>query len=64
MRRDSSYLAMDVQQDGKDCVLFLPGELDVSAVTRVRQAMTAAAGSDTGRLVLDLAGLTYVDCRC
>lgn len=37
------------------------GELDLASAPRLRDACSNAAGSGDGRLVLDLAGVTFID---
>lgn len=59
----TTYLTVSTTRDERSCVLAVRGELDaVSASDFLEHAAHAvAAGSE--RLVLDLGGLTFTDCR-
>jgi anti-anti-sigma factor len=54
-------LEVSTRRDGACVVVSLRGELDIAEAGRVTDALTAAAAGDA-RVVVDLAGLDFVDC--
>ena len=56
-------LRVRVSGDPDEAVLTLVGELDVSNVDRLSAAVTEVLATGVGRVVLDLAGLTFCDSR-
>jgi anti-sigma B factor antagonist len=55
-------LKLDRRRDGRRAVVSLAGDLDVATVPALRAAALAAlAEPDCDQLVLDLAGLTFID---
>src|SRR5205814_10287727 len=56
------HLSIDVRRGAGTCVLVLRGELDRFAVPLL-EGMMEAADDRADRLVLDLAGLTFMDCH-
>jgi anti-anti-sigma factor len=57
-----SPLAVKVVRDGRICVLTLSGDLDILAVPRFLMHAAQAVDERTERFVLNLAGLTFLDC--
>jgi len=55
-------LAIRAVRDGPVSVLTLRGDLDLCAVSELLIQAAAAVDNRTERLVLDLAGLTFLDC--
>lgn len=56
------YLTAEVEQNGPVCVLTIGGELDVLTVANLAKPATAALKVQAERFVLDLSGLTFIDC--
>lgn len=54
-------LIIDAQQDGGATVLVLRGELDPHTAPLLRDHIDRAFAVDRSDLVLDLAGLTFID---
>jgi anti-anti-sigma factor len=59
---DRPHLSIDVRREGGLCVLVLRGELDRFAVPLL-EGMVDVVDDQAERLVLDLAGLTFMDCH-
>ena len=57
----SASAALKAQEEGGALVLYLSGELDVTTADQIRSAIDAAVGSDTERLIIDLADLQFMD---
>lgn len=55
-------LAIKVARDGRICVLTLSGDLDILAVPGFLMHAAQVVDERTERFVLDLAGLTFLDC--
>jgi len=60
---EGDYLRAEVEQHGPVCVLAIRGELDVFTVANLTRCVTAALKTRTEQFVLDLSGLTFIDCR-
>lgn len=58
----SAYLAIITELDGQRAVLRLQGELDVSNREGLRRAISTALERHPPILVLDLSGLSFIDC--
>ena len=58
---DSGALTIKTAHDGRICVLTLGGNLDFLAATEFLQHVARVVDDRTERLVLDLAGLTFLD---
>ena len=54
-------LACD-QPTGRTATLVLTGELDLMAVPALSGQLTSVLRTHPGQLVLDLAGVTFIDC--
>jgi anti-anti-sigma factor len=55
-------LTVKVVRDGRICVLTLSGDLDLLAVPGFLMHAAQVIDEPTERFVLDLAGLTFLDC--
>jgi anti-anti-sigma factor len=55
-------LAIKVVRDGRICGLTLSGDLDILTVPGFLMHAAQAVDERTERFVLDLAGLTFLDC--
>jgi anti-anti-sigma factor len=55
-------LTIKTSRDGPVCVLTVSGDLDLSQADGFLQQAARAIHSRTERLVLDLAGVTFLDC--
>ena len=58
----SPYLAITTKQHGRQLVLRLQGELDISDVDSLRQVLDGLLERAPQTLVVDLAGLGFADC--
>lgn len=58
----SPYLAISTEQHGRQLVLRLQGELDVSNADRLRRVLEGLLERAPHTLVVDLAGLGFADC--
>jgi anti-anti-sigma factor len=52
---------LDVRECDDNVIVALHGELDMADAADVAAALTAAA-ADRGRIIVDLAGLAFIDC--
>ncbi|MBO0786976.1 MAG: STAS domain-containing protein [Actinobacteria bacterium] len=59
----TDYLRATVDNDGGVCVLSVSGELDLVTLPEFADVAAAALRSRAERFVLDLSGLSFVDCR-
>jgi anti-anti-sigma factor len=59
---DAGALTIKPAHDGRICVLTLSGDLDFVAVTGFLMHAARVVDDRTERFVLDLAGLTFLDC--
>lgn len=57
------YLTVRALRVGRECVLAVSGELDWAAADRLLRSAARAVSADYDQFVLDLAGLTFTDCR-
>ena len=57
-----TYLAVAAERRDDEIVVRLRGELDVSNVADLREAMRAILANPPSTVVVDAAGLEYVDC--
>ena len=55
-------LEVDVQRDVDQTTAVLRGEVDLSTSVQLQQTFDALAAEGAGRVVLDLRGLTFLDC--
>jgi anti-anti-sigma factor len=62
MMGDAGTLTIKTARDGPICVLTLSGDLDFLAVTDFLVRAARFVDGHAERLVLDLAGLTFLDC--
>ena len=53
--------AVDLDRDGTAVTMRLTGELDIATVTRVREAYAEALEHAPTSLVIDLAGVEFID---
>lgn len=58
----SPYLAITTEQHGRQLVLRLRGELDISNAASLRQILDGLPERAPQTLVVDLAGLGFADC--
>ena len=59
---DTDHLTITTIRDGAVCTLIVDGDLDISAASGFLQHASRVVGDRTERLVLDLAGVTFLDC--
>jgi anti-anti-sigma factor len=59
---DVHALTIEAVRDGPVCTLILRGDLDLSAASGFLAQAALVIDDRTERLVLDLAGLTFLDC--
>jgi anti-anti-sigma factor len=59
---DEHALTIKIVRDGLVCVLILGGDLDLSETGEFLEQAALAVDNRTERLVLDLAGMTFLDC--
>lgn len=59
---DPNALTIKTARDGQICAFILGGDLDVLAAAEFLEHVARAVDDRTERLVLDLAGLTFLDC--
>jgi anti-anti-sigma factor len=59
---DEPALTVQTVRDGRVCVLVLSGSLDVCETGRFLERAAVAVDDQTERLILDLAGVTFLDC--
>ena len=59
---NAATLTIKAARDGPICVLTLSGDLDLLAVTDFLAHAARVVDGRAERLVLDLAGLTFLDC--
>jgi anti-anti-sigma factor len=59
---DDHTLTIKTVRDGPSCALVLSGDLDLSATDEFLGQAALAIDNQTERLVLDLAGVTFLDC--
>jgi anti-anti-sigma factor len=55
-------LTVTVMREGRVCILAVGGELDVATAPTLTWHAAAALRQPTGRLIIDLSGLTFIDC--
>jgi anti-sigma B factor antagonist len=56
-------LRVSVARTGEETVIAVAGQLDLSTVDALSDAVTAELRDSPGRLILDFAGLTFCDSR-
>lgn len=59
---DAGPLTVKTARDGRICVLTLVGDLDIIAAAEFLEHVARVVDDRTERLVLDLAGLMFLDC--
>jgi anti-anti-sigma factor len=59
---DNYALTVKAVRDGPVCTLVLVGDLDLSRTSEFLVQAALAVDDQTERLVLDLAGVTFLDC--
>jgi anti-anti-sigma factor len=59
---DTGDLTIKTSRDGAVCTLILTGDLDFCAASGFLQHAARAIDDQTERFVLDLAGVTFLDC--
>ena len=59
---DADDLTVKTVRDGAVCTLIVCGDLDLGAVSEFLQHAARALDDRTERFVLDLAGVTFLDC--
>jgi anti-anti-sigma factor len=59
---DNNALTVKTVRDGSVCTLVLLGDLDLSGTSEFLVQAALAVDDRTERLVLDLAGVTFLDC--
>jgi anti-anti-sigma factor len=59
---DANALTIKTARDGQICAFILGGDLDFLAAAEFLEHVARAVDDRTERLVLDLAGLTFLDC--
>ena len=55
-------LTVTVMRKGRVCILAVGGELDVATAPTLTRHAAAALRQPTERLIIDLSGLTFIDC--
>jgi anti-sigma B factor antagonist len=58
---DPAELRMSVARDGTETVIRVAGELDMSTTSQLADTVNRELREFPGRIVLDLAGLTFCD---
>jgi anti-anti-sigma factor len=59
---DTGALTIKAAHDDRTCVLTLSGDLDLLSTPEFLEQVVRVVHDRTERLVLDLAGLTFLDC--
>ncbi len=59
---DAHALTIETVRDGLVCTLIVCGDLDALAAPRFLEHAARAVDDRTERFVMDLAGLTFLDC--
>ena len=59
--RSARATVSEVRGDDSEVVLQIAGEVDISSVSALREAISHAIARAPRRLVLDLSGLTFMD---
>ena len=59
---DTDDLTIETIRDGAVCALVLSGDLDFCAASRFLQHAARVVDERTERFVMDLAGVTFLDC--
>ena len=54
-------LELSVSDEGGETVVAVTGELDVTTAPELRERLTALIGAGSTTILLDLAGVTFVD---
>lgn len=54
-------MTIDVGREGRDAVVELHGEIDVQTAPTVRHAMDGAVEAGDGDLIVDMAGVGFID---
>ena len=62
-RRRGALLTLERRCDGARVVLTAAGEVDISNAEHLRRALDTARDGDAPEIWLDLARLTFLDCR-
>ena len=57
----SAAIAVDVQHDGGTVLVTIEGELEFGTVASLRTTLSDLAQADDGPIVVDLAGLRFID---
>src|SRR5205823_2770407 len=57
----SATLELSVSAEGGETVVAATGELDVTTAPELRERLTALIGAGSTTILLDLAGVTFVD---
>jgi len=55
-------LTVTATREGRVCILAVGGELDVATAPTLTRHAAAALRQPTERLIIDLSGLTFIDC--
>ena len=56
-----THFSVKAHTEGPECVLWVRGELDLAAASSLDAELERALGTDANRIVLDLAGLEFID---
>ena len=57
----AQQLLVECHQDGQTVVLVLRGEIDLASVIQVEHALADAVSGERARIVIDLAGVEFID---
>jgi anti-sigma B factor antagonist len=52
---------IETQHDGDGVIVALGGEIDLAIAAPLREALTSAIGETRQRVIIDLAGVTFID---
>jgi anti-sigma B factor antagonist len=56
-----SHFSVEAQSEGPECVVSVSGELDLAAASSLESELDRVLQSEVTRIVLDLAGLEFID---
>jgi anti-anti-sigma factor len=56
-----THFSVEAHTEGRECVLRVRGELDLAAASSFDAELDRALGTESNRIVLDLADLEFID---
>jgi anti-anti-sigma factor len=56
-----THFSVEAHTQGRECVLLVRGELDLAAASSLDAELERALRTESNRIVLDLAGLEFID---